>query len=105
VVPRSALCDKFTDKIVKCGFENGSLRQIFQLKQKLKNYEWHTQTIKSYELEIERIFVETDGLLLLTAPWIGHITAAEIYCEMGDLSQFTMQLLTFRKSCNQGKCI
>lgn len=63
--------------------------ELFLLKQKLKDFEWHTQTIKSYELEIERIFIETDGLLLLTVPGIGLITAAEIYCEMGDLSQFT----------------
>jgi transposase len=63
--------------------------ELFLLKQKLKDYEWHTQTIKSYELEIERIFIETDGLLLLTVPGIGLTTAAEIYCEMGDLSHFT----------------
>lgn len=62
--------------------------ELFLLKQKLKDYEWHTQTIKSYDLEIERIFIETEGLLLLTVPGIGLITAAEIYCEMGDLSQF-----------------
>ncbi len=72
--------------------------ELFLLKQKLKDYERHTQTIKSYELEIERIFVETDGLLLLTAPGIGLITAAEIYCEMGDLSQFTSASQLIKKA-------
>lgn len=63
--------------------------EIFLLKQKLKDYEWHTRNIKIYEQEIERIFVETDGLLLLTVPGIGLVTAAEIYCEMGDLNHYT----------------
>lgn len=61
----------------------------FLLKQKLKDYEWHTQTIQSYEKEIERILVNTNGLLLLTVPGIGLVTAAEIYCEMGDLTHYT----------------
>jgi hypothetical protein len=32
VVTRSALCDKFSDIKVKCGYEIGSLRQIFRYK-------------------------------------------------------------------------
>lgn len=72
--------------------------ELFLLKQKLKDYEWHTQTIKAYELEIERIFIETDGLLLLTVPGIGLITAAEIYCEMGDLSHFTSASQLIKKA-------
>lgn len=63
--------------------------ELFLLKQKLKDYEWHTQNIETYEREIERLFIQTDGLLLLTVPGIGLITAAEIYCEMGDLSHYT----------------
>lgn len=63
--------------------------ELFLLKQKLKDYEWHTHNIETYEKEIERIFIHTDGLLLLTVPGIGLITAAEIYCEMGDLSHYT----------------
>ncbi|MGF6947638.1 hypothetical protein QF028_000131 [Neobacillus sp. B4I6] len=42
-------------------------------------YEWHTQNIKTYDQEIERIFVETDGLLLLTFPGIGLVTADGYY--------------------------
>lgn len=63
--------------------------EIFLLRQKLRDYNWHTQNVKTYEQEIERIFVETDGLLLLTVPGIGLVTAAEIYCEMGDLNHYT----------------
>ncbi|UCZ51570.1 IS110 family transposase [Bacillus shivajii] len=63
--------------------------ELFILKQKLRDYEWHTQTIQSYELEIERIFIKTDGMLLLTVPGIGLVTAAEVYCEMGDLSHYS----------------
>lgn len=63
--------------------------ELFLLKQKLKDYEWHTQTINTYEQEIERFFVKTDGMYLLTVPGIGLVTAAEIYCEMGDLTHYT----------------
>ncbi|MCC3359724.1 IS110 family transposase [Bacillus sp. REN16] len=63
--------------------------ELFLLKQKLKDYEWHTQNIQTYEQEIERILINTDGLLLLTVPGIGLVTAAEIYCEMGDLTHYT----------------
>jgi transposase len=63
--------------------------ELFLLKQKLKAYEWHTQNIELYDQEIERILVQTQGVLLLTVPGIGLITAAEIYCEMGDLSYYT----------------
>lgn len=63
--------------------------ELFLLKQKLKDYEWHTQNIQTYEQEIERIFINTDGLFLLTVPGIGLVTAAEIYCEMGDLTHYT----------------
>ncbi|MDQ0233664.1 IS110 family transposase [Metabacillus malikii] len=63
--------------------------ELFLLKQKLKDYEWHTNNILAYEQEIERIFIKTNGLLLLTVPGIGLVTATEIYCEMGDLSHYT----------------
>lgn len=63
--------------------------ELFLLKKKLKAYEWASQTIKEYNEEIERIFVQTDGIFLLTVPGIGLATAAEIYCEMGDLSHYT----------------
>ncbi|MFD2046384.1 transposase, partial [Ornithinibacillus salinisoli] len=63
--------------------------ELFLLKQKLKDFEYHTNNIANYEKEIERLFIDTNGLLLLTIPGIGLVTAAEIFCEMGDLSHFT----------------
>lgn len=63
--------------------------ELFLLKQKLGAYEWHTKAIRTYEAEIERLLVGTEGVLLLTVPGIGLVTAAELYCEMGDLSHFT----------------
>lgn len=72
--------------------------ELFLLKQKLKDYEWHTRNIKAYEQEIERVFVETDGLLLLTVPGIGLVTGAEIYCEMGDLSHYSSASQLIKKA-------
>lgn len=63
--------------------------EIFLLKQKLKDYEYHTKNIQTYEKEIERLFIQTNGVLLLTVPGIGLVTAAEIFCEIGDLTHFT----------------
>ncbi|MGM9928645.1 MAG: IS110 family transposase [Bacillus sp. (in: firmicutes)] len=63
--------------------------ELFLLQQKLKDYQRHTETIQAYEEEIERVFIETDGIFLLTVPGIGLVTAAEIYCEMGDLAHYT----------------
>ncbi|WP_460578356.1 IS110 family RNA-guided transposase, partial [Gracilibacillus alcaliphilus] len=62
--------------------------ELFLLKQKLRAYDWHTQHIALYNKEIERLFHQTEGFLLLTVPGIGLITAAEIFCEMGDLSHY-----------------
>lgn len=72
--------------------------ELFLLRQKLKDYEWHTNTIEAYEKEIERIFIDTDGLLLLTVPGIGLVTAAEIYCEMGDLTHYTSASQLIKKA-------
>uniref|UniRef100_UPI0013D64A6F transposase n=1 Tax=Gracilibacillus sp. YIM 98692 TaxID=2663532 RepID=UPI0013D64A6F len=63
--------------------------ELFILKQKIKDYEYRTRNIETYEEEIERLFIETNGILLLTIPGIGLVTAAEIFCELGDLSYFT----------------
>jgi transposase len=72
--------------------------ELFLLKQKLKAYEWHTKNIELYDKEIERIFVQTEGIFLLTVPGIGLITAAEIYCEMGDLSHYTSASQLIKKA-------
>jgi transposase len=72
--------------------------ELFLLKQKLRAYEWHSKTIKEYEEEIERIFIETDGILLLTVPGIGLATAAEIYCEIGNISNYTSASQLIKKA-------
>lgn len=72
--------------------------EIFILRQKIRDYQWHTDNIKSYEEEIERILIKTDGLLLLTVPGIGLVTAAEIYCEMGDLSNYSSASQIIKKA-------
>lgn len=72
--------------------------EIFLLKKKLKDYEWHTQNIQEYEQEIEKIFIQTDGLLLLTVPGIGLVTGAEIYCEMGDLTHYSNAAQLIKKA-------
>ncbi|MBB2483560.1 IS110 family transposase [Bacillus sp. APMAM] len=72
--------------------------ELFVLKQKLRAYEWHTKNIEAYEKEIERIFAKTEGLLLLTVPGIGLITAAEIFCEMGDLSHYNSASQLIKKA-------
>ncbi|WP_213021716.1 transposase, partial [Siminovitchia terrae] len=41
---------------------------------------------------------KTNGLLLLTVPGIGLITAAEIYCEMGDLTSYTSASQIIKKA-------
>jgi transposase len=72
--------------------------ELFILNKKLQDYQWHTQNIEAYEQEIERILIKTDGLLLLTVPGIGLVTAAEIYCEMGDLSNYTSASQLIKKA-------
>lgn len=72
--------------------------ELFILKRKLRDYYWHTQNIQIYEKEIERIFVNTNGLLLLTIPGIGLVTAAEIYCEMGNLANYTSASQIIKKA-------
>src|SRR5690606_36629390 len=72
--------------------------ELFLLKQKIKAYEWHTTNIELYDKEIERTFVQTDGLFLLTVPGIGLITAAEIYCEIGDISHYNSASQLIKKA-------
>ena len=72
--------------------------EVFLLRQKLKDYQYHTRNIESYEKEIERLFIQTNGILLLTIPGIGLVTAAELFCEMGDLSYFTSASQLIKKA-------
>nr|WP_309098486.1 transposase [Fredinandcohnia onubensis] len=56
--------------------------------QKLDRIEIFNQQIRSLEHKIEDLFVEMDGAVILSLPGIGVITGAELYAEMGDISDF-----------------
>lgn len=60
----------------------------FLLKQKLDLLDLLDNQIMVLERKIEDLFVETDGAVLLSVPGIGVVTGAELYAEMGDLSDF-----------------
>lgn len=40
------------------------------------------------EKEIEALFLETDGAIILSVPGVGVISGAELYAEMGDITKF-----------------
>lgn len=61
---------------------------LFLLAQKLDRIEIFNQQIRSLEHKIEDLFVEMDGAIILSLPGIGVITGAELYAEMGDISDF-----------------
>ena len=44
--------------------------------------------IQLFERKIEDLFVQTEGSLILSVPGIGVVTGAELYAEMGDISDF-----------------
>lgn len=58
------------------------------LNMKLNDLEKLNQNIRELEMEIEPLLLKTDGKLLLTVPGIGLVSAAELYSEMGDITQY-----------------
>jgi transposase len=58
------------------------------LSQKLQTLELFDRQVKELESEIENLFIETEGAVLLSVPGIGLVTGAELYAEMGDISDF-----------------
>lgn len=44
--------------------------------------------IQLLERKIEDLFVQTEGAIILSVPGIGVVTGAELYAEMGDISDF-----------------
>ncbi|WP_338450916.1 transposase [Niallia oryzisoli] len=44
--------------------------------------------IKLLERKIEDLFVQTEGAVILSVQGIGVVTGAELYAEMGDISDF-----------------
>lgn len=89
---------KFRDKSIQLllEFARDSISQpkeflevdIFLLRQKLERFEFLVNQIKVLERKIEDLFVETEGAVILSVPGIGVVTGAELYAEMGNLSDF-----------------
>ncbi|NUH83314.1 IS110 family transposase, partial [Bacillus firmus] len=61
---------------------------IFLLNQKLDRLDLLDNQIRVLEKKIEDLFIQTEGAVLLTVPGIAVNTGAELYAEMGDLSDF-----------------
>lgn len=62
--------------------------EFLVLKIKLENLKNLNTNISLYEKEIETLLLQTDGILLLSTPGIGVVSAAELYCEIGDISHY-----------------
>lgn len=58
------------------------------LNQKLDQYEFLEVKIRQLEEEIERLYIQTEGAILLSIPGVGLILGAELYAEMGDIRDF-----------------
>lgn len=63
--------------------------ELLLLKMKLRDLRSFDAKIEALEQEIESLLLQTDGQLLLTVPGLGVTTAAELYAEIGDVSQFS----------------
>jgi transposase len=63
--------------------------ELLLLKMKLNDLKAFGKKIETLEREIENLLLQTDGRLLLTVPGIAVTTAAELFAEMGDVSQFS----------------
>ena len=62
--------------------------ELLILQTKLDDLEKLNENIRLFEREIETLLIQTDGMLLLSTRGIGVITAAELYSEIGDISQY-----------------
>jgi len=60
----------------------------FLLAQSLDKLDLLDKQIHKLERKIEDLFIETEGAVILTVPGISIVTGAELYAEMGDISDF-----------------
>lgn len=60
----------------------------YLLNQKLDQLDLLDEHIKKLESKIEDLFVQTEGSVILSVSGIGVVTGAELYAEMGDISDF-----------------
>lgn len=89
---------KLRDKTIKIllDFAQNSISQPkefveadqFLLIQKLDQLDLLDDQIQLLEKKIEDLFVQTEGAVILSVPGIGVVTGAELYAEMGDISDF-----------------
>lgn len=63
--------------------------ELMLLQMKLRDLRAFDAKIEALEQEIESLLLQTDGRLLLTVPGLGVTTAAELYAEIGDISQYS----------------
>ena len=63
--------------------------ELLVLQMKLRDLHAFDYKIDALEQEIECLLLQTDGRLLLTVPGMGVSTAAELFAEIGNVSQFT----------------
>lgn len=62
--------------------------ELLLLQLKLNDLTRLGDNIDRLEKKIEILLLQTDGYLLLTIPGIGVVTAAELFSEIGDISNF-----------------
>lgn len=60
----------------------------FLLIQELDRLDLLDKQIQVLEKKIEDLFVQTEGAIILSVPGIGVVTGAELFAEMGDISDF-----------------
>lgn len=60
----------------------------FLLRLELDRLDLLDKQIQILEREIEDLFTQTEGAVILSVPGIGVVTGAELYAEMGDISDF-----------------
>src|SRR5699024_12275765 len=58
------------------------------LNQNMDQWALVEEQVKKLEMEIEDLFIQTDGAIILSIPGVGLVTGAELYAEMGDISDF-----------------
>jgi hypothetical protein len=60
----------------------------FLLNHYLDLFECYDKQIKELERKMEDLFVQTEGAIILSVCGIGLVTGAELYAEIGDISDF-----------------
>ncbi|MFS0722497.1 IS110 family transposase [Paenibacillus sp. 1P07SE] len=88
------LCTTAIDKLLYVAKESlapdvQTLRpELLVLRLKLQDLRAFDAKVQTLEQEIESLLLQTDGRLLLTVPGLGVSLAAELYAEMGNVSDY-----------------